>query len=67
MVSQAPYKIVAISGSLRSGSLNTALLHSLSALRPQSRVAEFQFVEYKGLPIYDGDIEAASGAPDIAK
>ncbi len=58
---------MAISGSLRSGSLNTALLHSISALRPQSRVDAFQFVDYKSVPLYDGDIEASTGAPETVK
>lgn len=54
--------IVGISGSLRTGSLNTALLNACIESAP----AGTQIVpgSIKGIPLYDGDLEAAEGLPD---
>jgi chromate reductase, NAD(P)H dehydrogenase (quinone) len=54
-------KIIAISGSLRRASLNTALLRALPALAPAGM--EFDLATLHGIPVYDGDDEAASGKP----
>jgi chromate reductase, NAD(P)H dehydrogenase (quinone) len=54
-------KIIAISGSLRKASLNTALLHALPKLAPQGMSIEI--VTLHGIPVYDGDDEATSGKP----
>ncbi len=49
-------KIVAISGSLREGSFNTALLRAAQELAPAE--LEITILELKGVPLYDGDVEA---------
>ena len=61
-----PYNIIAISGSLREKSTNTAILRLASELAPKDRVASVEILSYKDVPIYDGDIEAA-GIPDSVK
>jgi chromate reductase, NAD(P)H dehydrogenase (quinone) len=54
--------ILGISGSLRTGSLNTALLRAAAGLAPQE--VAFDIATLHGIPLYDGDAEAASGLPD---
>ena len=54
-------KIVGITGSLRSGSLNTALLHAAAALAPTGVAIEIATI--KGIPLYNNDVEAAEGIP----
>ena len=49
-------KIVGISGSLRKGSYNTALLRAAVGLMPQG--AELEAASLHGIPLYDGDLEA---------
>jgi len=53
--------IVGISGSLRSGSINSALLRAAAAEMPVGATLEVGTI--KGIPLYDGDVEAASGLP----
>lgn len=57
--------IIAISGSLRKGSFNTALLHTVKARAPYAEAIEI--VTLKGIPLYDGDEEDRSGVPEIVK
>jgi chromate reductase len=57
----APLGILAISGSLRSGSYNTALLRHVKEAAGQSM--NIEIITPKGLPLYDGDDEAKSGVP----
>ncbi len=53
--------ILGISGSLRSGSFNAALLRAAAAEMPAG--AQLEIGTIKGIPLYDGDVEAASGLP----
>ncbi|HEY7748016.1 MAG TPA: NADPH-dependent FMN reductase [Aestuariivirgaceae bacterium] len=55
--------ILAISGSLRAGSYNTALLRAVKERAPSSM--EIEIITPKGIPIYNGDDEAANGIPPI--
>ena len=60
-------KILVVSGSARQGSLNLALARYAAQ---QARYAGLLATEFDlrelGLPIYDGDLEAASGVPEGA-
>jgi NAD(P)H-dependent FMN reductase len=54
-------RIVGISGSLRRGSLNAALLRAAAELAPAG--VEIDVRGIAGVPLYDGDLEAAEGIP----
>jgi NAD(P)H-dependent FMN reductase len=54
-------KIIGISGSLRARSLNAALLRVAAGLAPAGTTIEIESI--KGIPLYDGDVEASSGLP----
>lgn len=54
-------KIVGLSGSLRRGSFNTALLRAAAGMMPEG--AELSVETIHGIPLYDGDVEAADGIP----
>jgi chromate reductase, NAD(P)H dehydrogenase (quinone) len=53
--------ILGISGSLRSGSFNTALLRAARAAMPEGTYLEVATLH--GIPLYDGDNEARDGLP----
>ncbi len=53
--------ILAISGALRRGSTNTALLRALQGLAPEDMKVEIATLH--GIPLYDGDVEKAAGKP----
>jgi chromate reductase, NAD(P)H dehydrogenase (quinone) len=53
--------ILGISGSLRAGSFNTALLRAAQSLTPAT--APIEAVTLHGIPLYDGDDEARDGTP----
>jgi len=56
--------IVGISGSLRRGSFNTALLRAAAEMMPQG--SELLMESIEGIPLYNGDVEAAEGIPKRA-
>ncbi|MQA66073.1 MAG: NAD(P)H-dependent oxidoreductase [Alphaproteobacteria bacterium] len=55
-------KLIGISGSLRRGSFNTALLRAAKPLVPAG--VEFLAETIHGIPLYDADLEASEGIPD---
>jgi chromate reductase, NAD(P)H dehydrogenase (quinone) len=57
-------KILAISGALRKGSTNTALLRAVAAAAPEGM--EIEIATLHGIPLYDGDFETAHGKPEAA-
>lgn len=56
-------RILGISGSLRALSLNSALLANAVTLMPKD--AELDVGSIKGIPLYDGDVEAMEGIPAV--
>jgi chromate reductase len=57
-------KIVALSGSLRQASYNTAILRAMSTLVPAG--VQLDLHTLHGIPLYDGDVEA-QGAPEAVR
>ena len=57
--------IIGISGSLRSGSFNAALLRAARDATPQGITLEIASI--RDIPLYDGDVEATTGVPDVVK
>jgi NAD(P)H-dependent FMN reductase len=55
------FRIVGISGSLREGSFNAALLRAAVELAPAG--SEIVVETIRGVPLYDGDVEKAEGIP----
>ncbi len=54
-------KILGISGSLRKGSYNAALLNSAAGLVGDG--VKLEIASIRGIPLYDADVEAADGIP----
>ena len=54
-------RILGISGSLRAGSFNTALLRAAQQVAGDG--IAFDAVTLHGIPLYDGDAEARDGLP----
>src|SRR5438093_295997 len=61
-------KILAFAGSTRTDSFNKKLVH-VAAEGARAAAAEVTFIDLRdfSLPLYDGDLEAASGLPENAK
>jgi NAD(P)H-dependent FMN reductase len=57
-------RIVGLAGSLRSGSFNQALLRAAAEECPPEATLEIETI--RGIPLYDGDVEAAQGIPPRA-
>ena len=55
-------KLIGLSGSLRQGSFNSALLRAAVDQMPKN--AELTVGCIRGIPLYDGDIEATEGIPE---
>jgi chromate reductase, NAD(P)H dehydrogenase (quinone) len=55
-------KVLGISGSLRRGSYNSALLRAATRLMPPESTLEIASI--RGIPLYDGDVEA-QGIPAV--
>ena len=53
--------LVGISGSLRKASFNSAVLRAAASLMPAD--SELRIESIAGIPLYDGDDEAANGVP----
>ena len=54
-------KIIGVSGSLRRGSFNSALLRAAAALMPVG--VELKIESIEGIPLYNSDVEASEGIP----
>jgi len=54
-------RVLGISGSLRRGSYNSALLRAAAKLMPPESTLEIASI--RGIPLYDGDVEATQGIP----
>jgi NAD(P)H-dependent FMN reductase len=55
--------VIGFSGSLRRGSYNSAVLRAAGSLMPSD--SELRIESIAGIPLYDGDDEAAHGVPDL--
>ena len=53
--------LVGVSGSLRRGSYNSAVLRAAAAMMPAGSALRIESIA--GIPLYDGDAEAANGVP----
>lgn len=58
-------KILGISGALRKASTNTGLLRALGEMAPAH--VSFEIATLHGIPLFDEDVEAATGKPEAVK
>ena len=58
-------RILGISGSLRRGSYNTALLNAAAKLVEPG--TELEIASIRGIPLYDADVETSEGVPQIVQ
>jgi chromate reductase, NAD(P)H dehydrogenase (quinone) len=56
--------LIGLSGSLRQGSFNSLLLRVAASMMPAG--SEMQIESIAGIPLYNGDDEAATGIPAVA-
>src|SRR5262247_109526 len=57
--------ILGIAGSLRQSSFNAALLRAAAAVAPAGCTVDI--VSIRGIPLYDGDVEEATGVPEVVE
>lgn len=57
-------KILGVAGSLRQKSYNTALLRTAVQLQPEG--TQIEMASIRGIPLYDGDVEARESFPPVA-
>lgn len=57
--------IVGVAGSLRKGSYNAALLRAASEVAPAG--SKIEPASIRGIPLYDGDLEAEQGIPEAVQ
>ena len=57
--------ILGLSGSLRAGSFNTALLRAAQALMPEG--TQLDIATLHGIPLYDADLESSQGVPAVVQ
>jgi len=57
--------LVAIAGSLRQGSYNASLVRAAAEVLPAGW--ELTALSLRGIPLYDGDVEAREGLPEAVK
>jgi chromate reductase, NAD(P)H dehydrogenase (quinone) len=57
--------IIGLSGSLRRASFNAVLLRAASQVAPAGTTVEIGSI--RGIPLYDGDVEAAEGIPNTVQ
>ncbi|HLS56535.1 MAG TPA: NADPH-dependent FMN reductase [Zeimonas sp.] len=55
-------RLIGVSGSLRRGSYNTALLRAAAEMLPDE--VDMTVGSIRGIPLYDADVEADPGAPE---
>lgn len=58
-------RLIGLSGSLRQGSYNSSLLRAAAKAMPEG--AELTVESIRGIPLYDGDLEASEGIPQPVK
>ena len=63
-MASSPLKVLAISGSLRNGSFNSAALQTAEAIAGSS--AEFTYAKLSDIPLYDQDLRD-TGVPDAVQ